>query len=294
MLFRNAAVYPLTNVESLRGLDIDALIEKRPFIECGESNVYSAGWIPPGPDQHDPLVYKKPGFIMLRCQIEEKSVPGATLKHETHKRVLQREEAEKRKVGRKETREIQDQVLHELLPRAFSKISVYRVLVDLDAGHVVVDASSAVKAEGVLSILRDTLGTLPTKLAETEASPQVVMGLWLRDQPPAPFSLGDACELKQPTGGSAKISKQALDCQEVLEHLNAGKCPQKLSLVWKDSVSFTLSESLALTKLAALDGYDEHSADKDAAQEIFESEAFLMVETIRGLFSDLCAGMRAN
>jgi hypothetical protein len=71
------------------------------------------------------------------------------------------EGAENRKVGRKERKEIQDKVVLELLPRAFSKASSTYAYIDTRKGWLVVDASGSNKAEDVVSLIRKAMESLP-------------------------------------------------------------------------------------------------------------------------------------
>ncbi|WP_251361255.1 recombination-associated protein RdgC [Escherichia coli] len=60
-----------------------------------------------------------------------------------------------RKLKTKNT--LKDEALHSLLPRAFTRKSLSRILIDRDNYLVFVEASSARKAEEMLALLRNHL-----------------------------------------------------------------------------------------------------------------------------------------
>ena len=74
--------------------------------------------------------------------------------------------------SKKEREQIKEDVIFELLPRAFSRTTVtLHAYINTKENIIVVNTSSRGKAEDVLSLLRKTLGTLPvTKYCLAESS----------------------------------------------------------------------------------------------------------------------------
>ncbi|MRF43944.1 recombination-associated protein RdgC, partial [Escherichia coli] len=66
-----------------------------------------------------------------------------------------------RKLKKTKKATLKDEVVHTLLPRAFSKFSQTFIWLDLDKQLVIVDSGSAKRAEDHLALLRKTLGSLP-------------------------------------------------------------------------------------------------------------------------------------
>ena len=75
------------------------------------------------------------------------------------------EEREGRRPGGRARKRMKDELVHELLPRAFVRPSRTDALLDLKHGLCIVDTSSRKNAEAVVSALRQALGSLPAQPA---------------------------------------------------------------------------------------------------------------------------------
>ncbi|MBL1494841.1 recombination-associated protein RdgC, partial [Klebsiella pneumoniae] len=75
---------------------------------------------------------------------------------------------------------LRDEVLHSLLPRAFSRNIITRIWVNTTDHLVIVDASSARSAEDALALLRKTLGSLPVVPLSMEEPVELTMTEWVR------------------------------------------------------------------------------------------------------------------
>jgi recombination associated protein RdgC len=154
-------------------------------------------------------------------------------------------------------RELKEEIMHALLPRAFPKRSDTLVWLDAAAGLVWVGAGSVKKADGVVTRLIELLGGgLKLNLVQTELSPATAMATWLAEkEAPAGFTLDRDCELKQPDSEKATVryARHTLDIDEVGEHIRQGKLPTQLALTWASRVSFVLTEALTLKKIKLLD-----------------------------------------
>ncbi|WP_047396510.1 recombination-associated protein RdgC [Chitinibacter sp. ZOR0017] len=289
--FRNLQIYRLAADHALTADLIDAELAKRPFVPCGSMDMDSCGWIAPARFAQDSFAFARQNAVLVCLKSEEKVLPAAVIKDELDYRVEQIESAENRKCGRKEQRELKDRIVEELTPRAFTRSRVRRALLDLENGLVIVDSASAANAEFLLSTLRETLGSLPTRLVETEISPAVAMTDWLYGAIPDEFSLGQAAELKAPgdEGAIARFKRQVMDCKEVSEHLKVGKIVTGLSLAFGERLTFTLTESLEIKSLAMLDVLKDELKDMDAEtqDDLFESQFALLIGELRGFIPAL-------
>src|SRR3546814_1853223 len=71
------------------------------------------------------------------------------------------EQREGRKPGGRARKRLKEDLVHELLPRAFVKPSRTDAVLDLEHGLCIVDSSSRKSAEGVVSEIRNALGSFP-------------------------------------------------------------------------------------------------------------------------------------
>ncbi|WP_375592266.1 recombination-associated protein RdgC [Chitiniphilus eburneus] len=295
MLIRNATLYRLAPDHALSADSIADCLAKRPWMPCGAMDLSTQGWVPPAPHAPELYAYAQQDAVLVALKTEEKILPAIVVKQEAEYRIAQIEAEEHRKVGRKKAKALRERVADELLPKAFTRSRVQRAIIDLQAGLVIVDAAAASKAEQLLSALREVLGSLPARLIDTQTTPQTAMTLWLESADAGDFDLGQTAHLRAPgtEGAEAKLAHQPMDSDEVTRHLGAGKLVEHLALTWQDRLSFVLTSTLALKKLAMLDVLRDELKDADAADQaaIFDSNLVLTLGELRKLVPALIAAL---
>jgi recombination associated protein RdgC len=291
-LFRNVFAYRLAAFDVA---DINDKLQSACYITPGLSDLYSRGFVPPADHTPDLLAIETQDAVLVALRTDEKILPASVVRRETDERIKKIEAEEGRKVGRREMREIRDRVSAELLPKAFIKSSIQRAIIDTRTGFVFVDGSSASKAEDMLSLLREALGSLSTRLIDTKCSPQTAMTVWLQEGTPEGFALDSACELKFPGEGGAvaKFNRQALETDEVRNHLAVGKLVTMLGLVWRDRLAFKLTDTMQIKSLQMLDILHEEIEQADAQDQaaLFDSTLALMIGELRELVPGLIAAL---
>jgi len=194
------------------------------------------------------------GFVVA---IHERILPGAAVSAEAKKRCQKIVDQEGRRPSGRERKRIRDDVLTEMIKHA--PVHVRRVLawVDHVNGWVVVDTSSRRTAEQVVHQVREALGSFPAVALAPEESPRALLTDWLATgNLPAGFSLGEDCELRDPStshGSIVRCRRQDLEAEEVREHLRSGKQAFHLGIEFDQRTGFVLSEQLGVTKLRFFD-----------------------------------------
>jgi recombination associated protein RdgC len=258
------------------------------FVACGASQEKSIGWTEPRGEAHGPLVESVGGQLILKLKIETRALPGSVITRKAEERVAQIEATTGRKPGKKETREIKEDIKLELLPLAFSKESSVSVWIDPEASLLVIDAGSQARADEVVTMLVKSLSGLAVKLIDTKVSPTAAMSEWLISQePPAGFTVDRECELKAADESKAVVryTRHPLDTDEVRQYVESGKLPTRLALTWDSRVSFVLTEGLQIKKLAFLDVvFEGASTGKDDG---FDADTLIATGELRKLLPDL-------
>jgi len=280
MWFRNLQLYRLTEHFDLDAEALhEALLEKA-FKPCGGLDTHSIGWTSPLGKHSDLLVHAANGRLMICQRREDRILPSAVVREALTEKVEQIEAQEARPVGRKEKIRLKDEIVVDLLPRAFTRSSHLFAYIDPKAGWIVVDSATPKKAEEMLSLLRETLGSLKIKPLEVSNSPAMVMTRWLEKGVPGPFEAADECELKEPVenGGIIRGRKLDLASDEVQSHLEAGKQVTKLGVAWNERISCLLCDDLSIKRLRFLDLVMEEAADVEAddAAARFDADFTLM------------------
>jgi recombination associated protein RdgC len=255
-VFKNVIMYRIAPGWSLTAEEVEARLQDNPFVECGASQEKSVGWVAPRGEANGPLLEAVAGQWILKLMLEVRALPASVVNRKAQERVAQIEASTGRKPGKKETRDLKDDIRLELLPMAFTKQSNTRVWIDREAQLLVTDAGSQARADELITLLVQALPGLALSLVNTQISPSAAMADWLVSQEaPQGFSVDRECELKAADESKAVVryARHRLDTDEVKQHIEGGKMPTRLALTWNDRVSFVLTEGLQLKKLAFLD-----------------------------------------
>ena len=258
------------------------------FVPCGASQEKSIGWTEPRGEEHGALVESVGGQLMLKLKTETRAVPGSVVARKARERLVQIEAATGRKPGKKETRELKEDIRMELMPMAFTKESTTFVWIDPKSHLLVLDAGSQSRADDVVTMLVKCLEGFVVAPLDTQLSPTAAMADWLLTQePPSGFSIDRECELKAADESQAVVryTRHPLDTEEVRQYVQQGKLPTRLALTWNSRVSFVLTDTLQLKKLAILDVVLEGAGAGKA--DGFDADVAIATGELRKLVPDL-------
>ena len=242
-MFKNISIFTITANEP-------SAEPMQEFVPCGPTQALSYGWVPPRGVAHGPLAESINEQMIAKLLIESKAVPDSVVRSKLDERVKQIEDSTGRKPGKKERKELKEEINQELLVVAFPKQTVW---IDPKAGLMVVDSvSSRVLDIVVTEVVKMTPSAQVAPLMTTTAA-GTAMSSWLQDDGSSHgFDIGRNLTLTafDESGSTVTYSKHPLDIEEVRDHLQAGKAATALGLGWKDRVSFVLTNELQLRKVA--------------------------------------------
>ena len=287
-MFKNLTVYRIGPDWSFDLKIIEQALYKTRFVECGATQPSSSGWVPPRGTAHAPLLETVAGHLLLKLMVEQKVLPGAVVKRRTDEIAKQIEDTTGRKPGKKQTKEIKEQAVLDLLPMAFTKQSSMNVWIDPMQRLLMIDASSQTKADEVAGLLVKAFEGFAVQHLQTTQSASVAMSEWLLSgEPPAAFSVDRECELKSTDEMKSVVrySRHTLDTDEVRQHISSGKVPTKLALTWQSRVSVLLTDTMQVKKISFLDVvFEGRTAHKD---EAFDADAAIATGELSKLIPDL-------
>lgn len=273
MWFKNLTVFRLTEAFTLTPDELEQKLEPLSFRPCGAHEEFTFGWTPPLGKSAQQLAHNSNGFIMLCGKKEERVLPSAVINELVQEKILEQEEIQARKLSKKERSEIKDEIIFDLLPKAFTFSRKIYAYIDPKGGWLIVDAASAKNAEDLLSMLRKSLGSLPATPLNTLEKPSAIMTEWLLNGTnPDDITIEDECELRstEESGGIIRCKRHDLALPEIKNHLDIGKEVIKLAVSWADRISFIIDENLAVKRLRFLELIQDQVADietdDDAAQ----------------------------
>ena len=290
--FKNALVYRLNRDLPFNAENLQAQLEQFVFCPVGTQDMAKSGWVSPLIDGSEMLVHELNGQLLLKIRKEEKIIPPAVVKKAIAEKVEKLEAEQSRKLKKTEKDSIKDEVLHSLLPRAFTKDSFTQIWIDTKNSLIVVDAASARKAEDAMALLRKTLGSLPVVPLTLESPVELTITEWVKSGDlPAGFALGDSATLKAvlEDGGILKSKKQDLVSDEILTHLEAGKMVTELALVWQERIQFTLTDSAAIKRIRFSDELTQQNddIDREDVDQRADADFLLMTGDMSALISQL-------
>jgi len=292
-MFKNAKIYQLGAPLTLTLTEWHAHLAAFRFRPCGPLETLAMGWVSPlGRADTDPVIAVN-NCLMLAMRRQERLLPAAVITEMLDERIAVIEHQEKRVVNKHERKRMRDEILVELLPRAFVRSRLVRAYLDRQLHSVVIDAGSDKVAEDVLTLLRETLGSFPAKPLATEIDVADRLSAWLKtDEPPPGFMLDDSCELRDRADAQAVVRCRGMDLStpEIKAHLDNGMQVASLGLVWNEDLTFTLEASLTLKQLRFSDALlmtEERAPGPDQAALNFDTEAAIMTDQIRSLMGGL-------
>jgi recombination associated protein RdgC len=287
MWFKNIRAYRLTSPFELSAEQLEEQLAKREFQACSAAQPLSVGWVP-ALGEGSVLVHAAAGRFLLRMKREEKILPASVVREMLDEKVEVIETEQARKVYRKERQDLKDEIVQDCLPRAFSRSNSVYAYIDTRSNWVFVDATTATRAEELINLLRDCIGSFPVVLPQVNNAPGATMTGWLAHQSlPADFALGEECELREPGGEGGVVRCRGVDLlgEEVETHLNAGKQVARLALSWEERLSLLMAEDLCLRRLKFADELMKENEDLPEADNAarLDADFVLMSEAISAL-----------
>jgi len=272
MWFKNLALLRFTEAFDLSADAFEQRLEAGRFRPCGSLEPMSYGWVAPAGKDDAPLVHATNGCYMICAQKEEKILPAQVVNEMLAEKVAELEDRKGTPVRKKDRDAMRDEIIHDLLPRAFSFSRRQYAYIDPKIGWLIVDSASNKKTEELASWLRRCLESLPVTLPAVKERPAAVMTRWLAEEGSCPVDLvvESECELRstEEEGGIVRCKRHDLTAPEIHNHIEAGKEVSKLALSWNERLAFVLDDALGIKRLRFLDLVQEQAAEVDADDDI--------------------------
>lgn len=303
MFFRNLTLFRFPT--SLDLSDLESHLAECALKPVGPLELASRGFVPPippkgeGDDAEVALSHRIGDAIWLSVGSEERLLPSAVVNDLLQKKLAELERKEGRRPGGRTRKRLKEDLVHELLPRAFVRPGRLDAILDLEHGICAVDTASRKQAENVVAEIRNALGSFPALPLNAEVAPRAVLTGWIAGEPlPDGLSLGDECELRDAAdnGAVVKCQRQELTGDEIGKHLESGKQVARLALALDDHVSFVLGEDLVLRKFKLLDGAVDalESSERDDLRAELDARFALMSAELKRLFSVIEPALRLS
>ncbi|EXI78189.1 MAG: Recombination-associated protein RdgC [Candidatus Accumulibacter appositus] len=291
MWFKNLYLYRLPKNWAIDAAALEEQLARLTLQGCSATDPRSMGWV--APRDGGALIHSVNQQWLFALGVEEKLLPASIVKRFASDKAKAIEEAEGRRIGRKEMREIQEEMTLELLPRAFVRRRSTFAWIDRSNGWLVIDSASPAKAEEFLEHLRKSVDGVPAKVFKVIQSPSAAMTSWVAGgEAPTGFTLDQDLELRSAEKATVRYVKHSLEGEEIRQHIEAGKVVTRLAMTWNDRISFVLDDNLQIKRLAFLDILKEQAdGQADNEDERFDIDFTLMSGEVAQLLDDLRAAL---
>jgi len=303
MWFKNLKIYQFSQNFDLSDQLLEEQLSASTFSSCTQHQLSSYGWVSPldkvSNKTNQMMIHASKDFVLLSAKEEQKLLPAAVINELLQEKIADIEEKEGFKPGKKQRDQLKEELVIDLLPRAFSRFYQNFAYIDRVNQLLIVDAASSNKAEQLTEFLRKTLGSLPIIPITPKTPIELTLSSWLADNDfPAGLIAGQSCELKDPSedGGVIRCSKHDLNSEEIKNHLQAGKLVTKLALTWQDKIEFILQDDLSIKRIRLTDTLIEQLDDDSDADAItrFDADFNLMALEFSQFIPELLSLFIAN
>ena len=272
--FTGMQIFHLPQLPDINAVQLHELLTQSKFKPAGDLERSSMGWVSPF-DGMDTLTIPISSAIFFAARKQTKLLPASIIKDFVRERVAAIESAQNRRVGKQEKKEIQDQVIGELLPRALPRNADTTAYIDIKNNWLVVNTPSRSQAEDIVSLLRLDLKDFPASPPSSDEIP-LFLTQWLTTRDlPAGFTMGFDCKLIDEDNESVTCRQLDLLSKEVNSLVSNGRAVEYLALNWKDKLSFVLDDEFGIRSVKFLDAADSDSKNDGDVQ----SDLFVMVAT---------------
>ena len=287
MIFKNLYLYRLARPYQI---DPAILVEQLGFNSlqpCGKHEPRSIGWV--SPRSNDQLVHVVNSQMLITLGIEQKLLPASVVKAEAKARADLILHEEGRRVGRREMRDLREAAAVELLSKAFVCQRTTMGWIDPVNGWLVVDASTAAKAEEFLEHLRRSVDGFKAMLVHVNRSPTLAMTGWIMDgDAPENFTVDHDLELRSAERSEVKYIRHTLDGDEIRNYVTQGMVVTKMALTWCDRISFVLTENLQIKRLCFLEILKEEAGSQaESEEDRFDIDFALMTGELSKMLDDI-------
>lgn len=261
----------------------------------------------------DDFTFDVQGRAMLCCvQISERILPGAVLREKVNEKVNAMTDREGRRPGKKQIAEIKDDVVLELLPKAFIRRKLIPVMFVDD--HMLIFSTSAKVCDDVITLFVRSVDAFP-KLgvsnlemrvknnppgALTSLAKEGSSGNFGEDETYACFQIANAAVLKGEGKKTVRIKDKDMGDSDMQALLEQDYSVTALRVDWLDagdtdtSVTLTVNEHLVCSAVVLADVATSSEKGEDAKAAQFMSVAWLTAMTtskMLGTLVDVMGGL---
>lgn len=291
MLFKQIQLFRFSNANSSFYEQLNEKLLLLQFQPCLPSLPVSAGWVSPVEEENAPMTEQINHRLMICMQIEEKILPAVVVRQALEAKVKEWEIKQDRKLGKKEKNSLKDEVIMNLLPRSFGKISRIYAYIDMKNHWLVLNTTNKKRTEQFLTLLKKTLSDNNIHSIETKKISSILTQWVKHKDSPEAFMIEKKCVLQDINQKSRVIrcQQQDLFVNSIHDFIKDGCEVKQVAVLWRDSVRLNLVDDFTLRSIQFEEELKDQVKDMEAEtrQQKFMADFFIMGETLSSLLADL-------
>ncbi len=224
-------------------------------------------------------------------QIEGKILPTNVVSQYVKDKIKHIEKEEKRQIKTKEKSRIKDDVIQELLPKAFSKLTKVYAYVDTHQEIIIINSIYSAKIDLFLTLLKRTFKSVSVDLLELN-NPTKTLNHWLTyDSYPKSIELAEFCLLEDPNKRSrlVRCTNQPLTTTGIQAFLSDGYEVKQIGLIWNEYFNFVISNHFCFTsvKIEQLLDQTMESSENESTVQRWHTDFILFASTVTKMMNEL-------
>jgi recombination associated protein RdgC len=302
MWFKNLYVFELLEPWNITEENLNGMLEHNKFQKCAAASQSSVGWVSPLGRKSEMLSYHVNGYVMVCLRGEEKQVPSSLVNDELAQKVEMIEEAEGRRVSKRERHILKSDIYDDLLSRALVKSWQLHAYVDIKSNCLIINTSSAKKAELLTIMLRKALGSLKvalpglagTDMSELASPVEVLLTKWLKtNNYPKDLVIGQKCVLQSvdDKAGVIRCQNQDLFRSEIKQFIEHDTFVSALTLTWEEKITFSITKEYIFKGLKYLEFVQDQVNDIHTESDMEKFDADFSVMSL--LLTEFLARMKS-
>lgn len=288
---KNAIVY---KAELPQAKALEQHLAESKFVEAGSLDWKAAGFVPI--KETGELVSTFEGGLAFAVRYDTRILPASVIRMETDKRIQRIEEQELRRVGRKESLLVRDEVIGELLPKALMKTAIVTCFYDQARQYLIVPVSSKQLADVATSLLIHAVGSVKTttiNVSDVKLGLTTKLQQWLEHAEGEPFGsdFTPAGRAKLVLTGEERKQSVAIDMSDlenaraaILDAIVKGFKVAELGMAFQSKTGLRLTADFQLRGLS----FEYEPADVEDMHELWQHKACIQVLEVGHIIDGLC------
>ena len=261
MWFKNIQVYQLSPEFKVTPEELETGMETKAFQPCGQMDLLTSGWEKPLGRKGSSLIHETNQYVMICFKQQEKLLPASVINELLAEKVEEIVEAEGRKIGRKEKQQMKDELIIDLLPKAFSRSKKLFAYIDLKNNLLMVDSPAAKKAEDLITLMRESLGSFPAKPLAVKNTVPTLLTAWAQGDKDKLIEIGNEAELRDEQDSAIVVRCKGLSLSddEVQNHIKNKMYISQIAIEWSERINCLLTEDLVIKRIKFTDAVQEEA-----------------------------------